>query len=449
MNYKFWREKATKKLKASETEFLPAILEVVETPPSPFGRLMLWTIVALVVIALLWAILGHTDEVAVAPGKLIPSGYVKTIQAEDKGIITKINVRDGQKVRQGDILLELNPVFTEADFARLRKELFFYTLEIERLTAERDGLPFNARPMPGMDAKDFEFQQRLYQSRTAEYAAKKAAYEQTIRQSESDLAIARAARDRYQSQYEVALEKENRLQKLVEQNAVAYFVLLDQRARRMELEQLVLGADAAITKAHFALIQSQESLRSYTAAWEREIDAKLVEDRKQLQAISEELKKAEEKNRLSKIVAPIDGRVHQLAVHTLGGIVTAAQPLLILVPEDVTIEAEAWVANKDIGFVQVGQQAEIKVETFNFQKYGTVAAEIVELSPDAVEDKDKGRVYRAVLRLSKDSVMVGGKSIPLSPGMSITAEIKTREKRVIEFFLDPFKKYQSEGLRER
>ncbi|HWQ60758.1 MAG TPA: HlyD family type I secretion periplasmic adaptor subunit [Negativicutes bacterium] len=449
MNFKFWREKATKKLKASETEFLPAILEIVETPPSPFGRLMLWTIIALIAIALLWSIFGHTDEVAVAPGKLIPTGYVKTIQAEDKGIITKINVRDGQKVKQGDVLLELNPVITEADFARLRKELFFYTVEIERLTAERDGTPFTARPLPGMDPKDFEYQLRLYQSRAAEFAAKKAAYEQSILQSESELAIARTAKDRYQSQYDVAKEKETRLQTLVEQNAVAYFVLLDQRARRMELEQLILGADASISKARFALIQSQESLRGYVAAWERETDTKMVDDRKQLQAVSEELKKAEEKNRLSKITAPIDGRVHQLAVHTLGGIVTAAQPLLILVPEDVTIEAEAWVANKDIGFVQLGQQAEVKVETFNFQKYGTVPAEIVELSPDAVEDKDKGRVYRVVLRLSKDSVMVGGRAVPLNPGMSVTAEIKTREKRVIEFFLDPFKKYQSEGLRER
>lgn len=448
MKLNFWKQQ-TKKLKASETEFLPAVLEVVETPPSPLGRIMLWTIVGLVGIALLWSIFGHVDEVAVAPGKLIPTGYVKVIQAEDKGIVKKINVRDGQKVRQGEVLLELDPVFTAADFARLRKELAFYTLEIERLMAEREGRLFETRQLPGMDPKDLEYQQRLYTSRNLEFSAKKATHEQNILQSQSDLDVALATKERYQALYEVAKEKEVRIQQLVDQNAVAYFVLLDHRSRRMELEQLITSSNASIHKARFAISQGQEALRGFNAERDREIDAKLVEDRKQAQALTEELKKAEEKNRLSQIIAPIDGRIHQLAVHTLGGIVTAAQPLLIIVPDDVTLEAETWVANKDIGFVQVGHPAEVKVETFNFQKFGTIGGEVVELSPDAVEDKEKGRVYRAVVKLRQDSVAVNGRQTSLSPGMSVTAEIKTREKRVIEFFLDPFKKYQSEGLRER
>jgi len=107
------------------------------------------------------------------------------------------------------------------------------------------------------------------------------------------------------------------------------------------------------------------------------------------------------------------------------------------------------VANKDIGFIHVGQHAEIKVETFNFQKFGTIPAEVIEISPDAVEDKDKGLVYRAVLKLHQDNVQMIDRQAALGPGMSVTAEIKTQEKRIIEFFLDPFKKYQSEGLRER
>lgn len=449
MKFKFWQQKITKKLSSTETEFLPAVLEVVETPPSPIGRIMLWTIAALFTIALLWSIFGYVDEVAVAPGKLIPSGNVKIIQAEDKGIIKKINVRDGQRVKQGEVLLELDPTISAADFTRLRKEQAFYTLEIERLMAERENRPFTPKEIPAMDPKELEFQQHLYYSRMAEYRAKKSSYEQAIFQSESDLTMALSARERYQSLYEVAQEKEARIQQLVDQNAVAYFVLLDHRSRRMELEQNVAAAKANISKSEFALTQSRESLRGYIAEWEREINTKLVDDRRQSQSVAEELKKAEEKNRLSQIVAPIDGRVHQLAMHTLGGIVTSAQPLLIIVPEDVVLEAETWVANKDIGFVQLGDRAAIKVETFNFQKFGTVSGEVVELSPDAVEDKDKGRVYRAVIRLHSDSVQVNGKQAPLNPGMSVTAEIKTREKRVIEFFLDPFIKYQSEGLRER
>ena len=448
-NLKLWKKRATQKLSAAETEFLPAILEIIETPPSPLGRITLWTIIALVLLALLWSILGQVDEVAVAPGKLIPSGNVKVLQAEDKGVVKKINVKDGQKVKQGEVLLELDPLFTAADFSRLRKELAYFTLETERLLAEREQRMFPTKGSPGMDEKDRQLQQRLYESRMAEFRAQKANQEQLILQSQSDLAMATSTRDRYQGMYDVAREKESRIQQLVEQDAVAYFVLLDHKSKRMELEELLAAAKSNIQKAEFALMQSQEALKSYMAGRNSEIDAKLVEDRKQTQALGEELKKAEEKNRLASIVSPIDGRVAQLSQHTVGGVVTAAQPLMVVVPDGVALEAETWVANKDIGFVQVGQKAEMKIETFNFQKFGTVRGEIIELSPDAVEDKEKGRVYRALMRLEHDNVIVEGHSMPLSPGMSVTAEIKTRRKRVIEYFLDPFRKYQSEGLRER
>jgi len=340
MNYKLWKQKAAKKLGSTETEFLPAVLEIIETPPSPMGRTLMWTVVTLVVVALVWSIVGHTDEVAVAPGKLIPTGYVKVIQAEDKGIVKQIQVRDGQKVKQGDVLMELDPLFTAADLARSRKELAFYTLEIERMMAEREERPFTPQVTPSIDLKDLEYQQRLYYSRSAEFSAKKATSELNISQNQSSLEMALSDKEKYQALYDIAQDKETRLQQLVDLNAVAYFVLLDQRSRRMELEQNIASAIANIYKAQAALAQSRQALQGYIAEHNREIDDKLVDDRKQAQGLAEELKKAEEKNRLSQITSPIDGRVHQMAMHTLGGIVTPAQQLMIIVPEDVVLEAE-------------------------------------------------------------------------------------------------------------
>jgi len=122
---------------------------------------------------------------------------------------------------------------------------------------------------------------------------------------------------------------------------------------------------------------------------------------------------------------------------------------MIIVPEEVDLAVESWVANKDIGFVHEGQQAEVKIETFSFQKYGTVEAVVSEVSPDAIEDKEKGRVYRVMLKLNKNQMLVGDKQVFFGPGMTASAEIKIRQKRIIEFFLDPFRKYQSEALRER
>ncbi len=446
---KFLKKKANVTYTASETEFLPAALEIVETPPSPAGRMVLWTIIGLIVIGLLWSIFGHVDEVAVAPGKLIPIGFVKVVQAEDKGVVKAIHVQDGQAVKQGQLLLELDPTFSAADLARLKKEIAYYNLEIERLTAEKEDKTFSPQLTPELELKDIDFQLRLYQSRQNEFKAKVATAESNIRQAEANLQIAYANQVKYEALYEIAKEREERIQQLVNENAVALFVLLEYRSKRLELEQNLAAQLAEIARNESAIAQSREVMASIIAERDKDINTKLVEDQKLVNGYNEEIKKAAEKDRLSRIVAPIDGRVTQLSVHTVGGVVTAAQALLAVVPEDASLEVEAWVANRDIGFVKPGQRAEIKIETFSFQKYGTIGADVVEISPDAIEDKEKGRVYRVALKLDKDNVLVNDKEVYLAPGMTVSAEIKIKQKRIIEFFLDPFRQYQSEALRER
>lgn len=442
-----------KKLKAQqskeETEFLPAALEVVETPPSPIGRMVLWTLFILVSLTLAWAILGNVDEVAVAPGKIIPVGNVKVVQAEDKGVIKTICVKDGQKVKQGELLLELDTTFTAADVTRIRKEIAYYNLELDRLIAEQQELPFVPQKSTDIEDKDIDFQIKLYQSRLAEYQVKLLAANSSLKQNEANLTSARANYQKSVSLYDIAKEKERRIEQLVSENAIATFVLFDHRAKRLELEQEIAAKTAEIAGLEWAIVQSQQSVSAIRAERNRDIATKMVEDRKQLQVNQEELKKAQEKDRLSRITAPIDGRVCQLAVHTVGGIVTSAQPLLEIVPEDTELQVEAWVANKDIGFIQQGQQAEAKVETFSFQKYGTIGAKVVDISPDAVEDKEKGRVYRVLMSIDKNSFNVNNREVALTPGMTASGEIKIRQKRIIEFFLDPFRQYQSEALRER
>ena len=447
MNY--LKKKASVTYTASETEFLPAALEIVETPPSPVGRMVLWSIIGLLVIGLLWSIFGYVDEVAVAPGKLIPVGFVKVVQAEDKGVVKVIHVQDGQKVKQGQLLMELDPTFSAADLARVKKEIAYYNLEIERLTAEKEDKSFSPQLTTELELKDIDFQLRLYQSRQNEFKAKVATAQSNIRQAEANLQIAYANQVKYQALYEIAKEREDRIQQLVNENAVALFVLLEYRSKRLELEQNLAAQVAEIARNESAIAQSREVMASVVAERDRDINTKLVEDRKLVNGYNEDIKKAAEKDRLSRIVAPIDGRVTQLSVHTIGGVVTAAQALLVVVPEDSSLEVEAWVANRDIGFVKPAQRAEIKIETFSFQKYGTIGADVIEISPDAIEDKEKGRVYRVVLKLDKDKVLVNDKEVYLAPGMTASAEIKIKQKRIIEFFLDPFRQYQSEALRER
>jgi hemolysin D len=432
-----------------ETEFLPAALEVVEANPSKNGRIILWTLIVMIISVLAWAFCGSIDEVAVAQGKLIPTGNVKILQAEDKGVVKAILVKDGDKVQRGQPLIELDTTIAAADLARIRKEIASYRLEMDRLLAEQEGRPFIPQKYPGLEERDLEFQLRLYQSRLFEYQTKLASATAGIMQNQASLDSARSSYAKTKALYEIAKEREAKVAKLVAQDVVADFVLLDYREKRLEMEKELVEQADEIERLKWMLKQSRDTEENIRAGRIRDINDKLVEDGKALQADMEELKKAEEKIRLACITAPIDGRVSQLSVHTVGGVVTAAEPLLEVVPEDAKLQVEAWVANKDIGFIKKGQKAAIKIETFNFQRYGTLTGEVAEISPDAVDDKAKGRVYRVLLNLDQTLFFVNGQNVCLAPGMTATGEIKIKKKKIIDYFLDTFRKYRSEALRER
>jgi hemolysin D len=164
---------------------------------------------------------------------------------------------------------------------------------------------------------------------------------------------------------------------------------------------------------------------------------------------SQELIKAESRGKLMTLAAPVDGTVQQLAVHTVGGVVTPAQPLMMVVPKDNPIEVEAFVENKDIGFVNPGQEAVVKIETFPFTKYGTIEARVTHVSHDAVNDEKRGLIFPARVNLRQATIRVENKTVNLSPGMAVTVEVKTAQRRVIEYFLAPLLQYKDESLRER
>ena len=149
------------------------------------------------------------------------------------------------------------------------------------------------------------------------------------------------------------------------------------------------------------------------------------------------------------LTAPIDGVVQQLSVHTIGGVVTPAQQLMVIAPKEGQLEIEAWIENKDIGFVKEGQAAEIKVEAFPFTKYGVIDGKLLHVSHDAVPLDKVGYVYSARVDMEQTSIDVGDKQIRLSPGMNVAVEVRTGQRRVIEYFLSPILRGFKETARER
>ena len=434
---------------AQETEFLPSILEVTETPPSPVGRAVLWTLVALLVAGAIWICVGEVDEVAIANGKVIPVGNVKIVQSQNKGAIKELDVKEGDYVEEGQTLVVLDTTKTQADVDQLKKQAAYYGMTVARLQAEMQDAPFTPPQDPEglLEQKDIDAQVTLYESRRAKLAADQEKNLAAVQQAAASVEGSEAQLQKYRALQNVAQEKEDRLNELMQEDAISYFQLLEARATRVEYQRNADATEKSILEQQGKLAEAQDNFATTDSAYRQETMSQLVEAKRQLNAIQEELKKADETNQQSEIVAPISGRVNQLAVHTLGGVVSEGQALMMIVPDDATMEIEAYADNKDIGFIQQGQTAEVKVETFNFQKFGMVNATVDEISPDAgsnVQDKEKYQKYRLTLGLENDD-----SGIDLTPGMNVSAEIKIKKKKIIDFFLDPFRKYKDEALRER
>ena len=435
-----------------ETEFLPAILEVTETPPSPIGRLAMWTILLLVVAALVWSFLGHINEVAIAAGKVIPSGQVKTVQVKNKGIVKEINVEEGQLVQEGDVLVVLDPTTTSADYDSLKKRAAYYKLDLQRLTAELTQQPFIPEEDPDLEPHDLAAEMALYQSRTSDYQTQRQSRVDVIEQKIARLQATQATYEKYAQVLAIEQEKESRLIDLSEQNAISEFQLLEQQSKTIEYAKNAQAELDAINSIQAEIAEAQQNLANVDASYHKDIMTALVEAKKEYYSVTEAIKKADEDSRMATVYAPISGRVYGLSIHTLGGIVTDAQPLMQIVPEDAKLEFEVYADNKDIGFIKVGQEAEVKFDTFNFQKFGMYKAEVQEISADAVNepgDPQRDKKFKLILDPTSNDINVYGQPAKIEIGMSISAEIKIREKRIIDFFLDPFRRYTSEALRER
>jgi len=464
---------ARERKERDELAFLPAALEIIESPPSPIGRAIALLIMLFFCLALAWASLGSVDIVASAPGKIIPSGRTKVVQPFETGVVRAIHVRDGQMVQAGDALIELDPTMTEAERAHLRSDLIAEKLSIARLrAAAADGADPLSDFNPPADASQdiIATQRQLLIDQTAEHRAKLAALEDQKRQKEAERASIAATIEKIEAVLPVVQERTDIRKVLFDHQTgskVNYLealqVLIENRKELDVQKSRLREADAALAAATQARVQAEGEFR-------RTLFSDLAEAERKAAGLAHDLDKASERTRLQLLTAPVDGVVQQLAVHTIGGVVTPAQTLLVLVPLESHLEVEAMISNRDIGFVSAGQDAEIKVDTFNFTRYGLLHGHVLNVSTDAItrdrreeatrdgspatekstsEPKGQELVYAARVALNRTQMQIEGKSVPLGPGMAVTVEIRTGTRRIISYLLSPLLKYQQESLRER
>ena len=431
-------------------EFLPAVLEIQDAPPSPVGRAILWTIMLAFASAVAWSSLSQVDIVAVATGKIIPSGYSKTIQPYETGVIAAIHVQDGQAVKQGQVLIELDATQNSADRDRASSEYRAALVEAARLHALIAGQgTFTA---PGDADPEFVLLQRqLLRDQTAEYAARLDAARQLIGQRQAAVDATKENLRRLEATVPMENERAAAYRALLAQQYVSKMDYLQFEQQRIDKAQEWAGQKSKLRQDQAALAEAKQNYQVLISEFQQSKQAELSALETKAASLIQEVRKAGQKTELQKLVSPIDGVVQQLAVHTVGGVVTPAQPLLMVVPQDHPVEVEAQLENRDIGFVRGGQPVEVKIETFPFTLYGTIPGKVLTVSNDAVPlDKEKGSlVYASRVSMDRATMRVDGKSVHLTPGMAVTVEIKTGQRRVIEFLLSPLLKSMNESLRER
>jgi hemolysin D len=451
---------------ANEIDFLPAALEIQERPPSPVGRAIIWTLVAFFVIALVWSSVGRIDIVATAQGKIIPSGHVKVIQPVEIGSVRAIHVVEGQQVKAGDVLIELDPTVNAADRDRLISE--YQTAQLNRarlaalaqqLTAQDATEPtaagravfpeMNISGIPFTDATAVTLQQHRLRTQWTEFTARLAALDADLAKRSAELAGVKAQVSKLQQTLPLITKRADALNGLLGKKLVAESQWLELEQERIEQQQDLESHKQRSLELTAAIAEAHQQRNSTQAEFTGKVYTDLAEAERKAASLEQELIKAEQRTGLQTLTAPIAGIVQQLAVHTVGGVVTPAQELLKIVPQQGKLEVEAWVLNKDIGFVTEGQTAEIKVETFPFTQYGTLPAEVIDVSSDAVTDEQKGLIYAARVLMKDATIRVNDKMVNLTPGMAVTVEVKTGTRRLIEFVLSPLLKYRDEGLRER
>ena len=451
-----WRER--KALDAAprpsyEVQFLPAALELIEKPVSPAPRAAMWLLIAFALIAVLWAIFGKIDVVATARGKIVPNDRTKVIQPFETSTVKAIHVTDGQEVKAGQVLIELDATDPQADATRLANDLATVRLQGARaralLAAIDSGKPARLAVIADIDAARLAQEQRVLDGQYGEYQAKLAGIDANNAKRAAELHSTEEVVHKLEQTVPIARQRAEDFKGLVDKKFVSRHGYLDKEQQRIEQEGELATQRSRLHELAAALQEGRSQRTALVAGTRRQALDAINDAEQKTTAYEQELIKARSRSGLMTLTAPVDGTVQQLAVHTVGGVVTEAQQLMMVVPKDNQIEIEAFVENKDIGFVNPGQEGQIKIETFPYTKYGTIHAKVISVSTDAVNDEKRGLIVPARVALDRASIQVENKTVNLTPGMAVSVEIKTSERRVIEYFLSPLMQYKDESLRER
>lgn len=433
-----------------DDDFMPATLEVLDRPPAPLSRAMVIFVVVFAVVLVGWATFAKMDIVVSGMGVIIPKGKVKIVQPLESGIVTAIHVRDGQVVRKGNLLLTMDNTDSINDIATIKKELTKSKLTILRLDAQLNENKEMFIPPADSDPLVVALHQRLLDHSLSAQQERIDTLELEIRRCSAEQKAIQANVKRLTTSLPLAQEIFDKKSVLAKRSLIPKAELLQARIEISDAQHELLSAKSQLQEVKMRLERAQEEKDLAKTEYRRDILSQLSEARNTRESLIHQLAKAENRMAQSELRAPADGIVQQLAINTIGGVVTAAQPLLVIVPIDAGLEVEAKILNKDIGFISEDQDVSIKVTAYPFTRYGCLEGKIEWVAGDAVIDKELGPSYPIRVAVSNYELpnIVNGRQGVITPGMTVTTDVKVGQRRVIHYFLGPIFRYKDQSLRE-
>ena len=450
-----------KQAHADPREFQPALVRLQELPPSPLGRRMLWTALVFLGALLVWAVFGKLDIVAVAEGRLVPDTYLKIVQPTDAGVVKEILVKEGEFVKEGQILMRMDPSLSASDLKTLAADFHNKRLSLRRIDAQMAGTPL---------ARSSDDPPELFIQVQAQYLANRQSYESALAQeraqldkARSDLVAADAIKKKLAQVLPHYREQEAAYAKLEKDGFAGRLMYTDKQRERIEKEHDLQAQEAVIVSAAATISQEEKKIAQITADYRRALQTERVDVANQFEKAAQELAKQEHRHGYLELRAPQAGTVKDLATHTIGTVASPGTILMTLVPKDEILRAEVWVKNDDIGFVRESQPVKVKLSAFTFQKYGMLEGAVSHVSADAAEQGATASssapaapkqptellAYRTLVNLKSQTLDADGVKYRLQPGMQVSAEIHLGTRTVLEYLLSPVQKAFQEAARER
>ncbi|MCS3926223.1 hemolysin D [Bradyrhizobium elkanii] len=463
----------------SDHEFLPAALEILEMPPSPVGIALLWIICLLACSVLAWSYWSRIDVVAVAQGKIQPSGRVKIIQPREPGTIVTIHVQNGQLVTEGQELVGLESGEADADVNELAARLGAFRGESIRRRAALRAIEARQRAESSAIEWDEDIPGEIREREALvlrgvldQLNVKVAELEAEKRQKQLERDLYSATSNALETLVATLQERVDMRSSLVRTGSGSKADLIDSLERLQDQKAKLATARGQFAESEASLDVLSERIGGSYSDFAAENLQKLVEAEREIDGIQHRLAKARVRQKHMVLRSPIAGRVSAMSVTTLGQVVNTGEEIMRIVPEAVGLEIECYIPNRDIGFVRPGQAAVVKIESLPFTRYGTINATLLNIQHDAIPEPDANQtegnpirplenrgfagaqrtqnlVFPATLRPEVVSVVADGAAVPLSPGMAVSVEIKTGSRRILEYVFSPLVEITARAFKER